>query len=114
LPRCSSDNSAAVREGAGFHPKADKHPELIPENLSLLRLPACIPELNPAESIRNLIRERTGNEIFDSIAAIEKAIMEVMRPLTEIPELVRSLVKEDNWLQQGVSAFLRAFSPSYV
>jgi transposase len=103
-----------IWDGAGFHPKADKHPELIPENIRLVRLPACSPELNPAENIGNLIKERTGNEIFDTIAAIEKAIMEVMRPLTEIPELVRSLVKEDNWLQQGVSAFLRAFSPSYV
>ena len=46
----------------------------IPPNVVLRRLPACTPELQPAEPLWPLVREAVANEGFDDLAALQRPV----------------------------------------
>jgi len=55
-------------------------------------LPAHCPELNPTEHIWDEIREKFfPNLIFDSMAAVERKLIESLLFLESNPELVQSI-----------------------
>lgn len=56
-----------VVDGASSHRSKDL---VVPENISLVRLPPYSPELNPAEQIWNILRRNYfANRVFDSLDA---------------------------------------------
>ena len=89
-----------LQDQAGFH----LHPELhdLPARIHVISLPPYSPELNPAEAIGDLIKDRVGNTLWKSLGALEKSLGEELRPLYENAEQVRSLVSH-GWLLDQVN-----------
>ena len=78
-----------VLDQAGWHTTL-KLPSL--PNLSLLRLPAGSPELNPAEQVWQLLRDRSlANRCYDNYEQIVDACCEAWNTFTQIPGAIRSL-----------------------
>jgi hypothetical protein len=71
----------------------------------LVSLPPYSPELNPTEAIGDVVKDRIGNVLWNTIADLEQSIGEELRPLCENPECVRRLVSHP-WLveQANVTA----------
>ena len=86
---------------AGFHLKADLH--AVPERVHLVELPAYSPELNPVEAIGDVIKDRIGNVLWETLDALEAALGEELRPLYETATRVRCLVSHP-WLIEQVNA----------
>ena len=64
----------------------------VPDNMMTETLPAHCPELNPTEHIWDEIREKFfPNLIFDSMAAVERKLIESLLFLESNPELVQSI-----------------------
>ena len=92
-----------IWDQAGFHPKPELH--VVPEHVHLVSLPPYSPELNPTEAIGDVVKDRIGNVLWNTIADLEQSIGEELRPLCENPECVRRLVSHP-WLveQANVTA----------
>jgi transposase len=82
-----------VLDGAGAH-RADIP---WPEQLVPLPLPPYSPELNPAEQIFRVLRPTLANRIFATIAELEAAIAEYLRPYWEQPAAVQRLTGYPWW-----------------
>jgi len=93
-----------IWDQAGFHQKADQH--ALPEQIRLLPFPAYCPELNPVEKLWDQVKREVSNAVWETLDSIEEAISKVLKPFWELVELVWSLLG-DNWLTNGVSAFLK-------
>lgn len=77
-------------DGAGWHRANDLR---IPPQTRLVRLPPYSPELNPVESIWDLIRrDWFGNEVFDSLQKVENRLFEAMSWLVYNPQTILSTV----------------------
>ena len=90
-----------IWDQAGFHPKPKLH--AVPERVHLVSLPPYSPELNPTEAIGDVIKDRIGNMLWQSLDDLEQAIGEELRPLCENAESVRRLVSHP-WLVEQVNA----------
>ena len=78
-----------VLDGAGWH-RANALD--VPDNMALFFLPPYSPELNPVEHIWDAIRESGfGNEVFNSIEAVEDQLMKCLAALERDPEAVASM-----------------------
>ena len=75
---------------------------IVPENMTLVRLPPHAPELNPVEHVRDELREKDfANRVFDSLgAAIAQAARRLMR-LEEHPDILKSIVGWD-WVLKSL------------
>ena len=67
----------------------------VPPNVVLRRLPACTPELQPAEPLWPLVREAVANQGFDTLEAMEPVLVGRCRSLIDHPEVVRGAVGFD-------------------
>jgi hypothetical protein len=65
---------------------------MVPANVVLRRLPACTPELQPAEPLWPLAREAVANQGFDDLSAMEPVLVERCRWLIDHPEAVHGAV----------------------
>ncbi|HOW65769.1 MAG TPA: IS630 family transposase [Candidatus Paceibacterota bacterium] len=90
-----------IWDQAGFHLKADLH--AVPERVHLVELPPYSPELNPVEAIGDVIKDRIGNVLWETLDALEAAISEELRPIYETAQRVRSLVSHP-WLIEQANA----------
>jgi transposase len=90
-----------IWDQAGFHPKPNLH--AVPERVHLVALPPYSPELNPTEAIGDVIKDRIGNVLWQSLDDLEQAIGEELRPLCENAESVRRLVSHP-WLVEQANA----------
>ena len=90
-----------IWDQAGFHPKPELH--AVPERVHLVSLPPYSPELNPTEAIGDVIKDRIGNVLWETMADLEQAIGEELRPLCENAEAVRRLVSHP-WLVEQANA----------
>ena len=90
-----------IWDQAGFHPDPQRH--ALPERIHLLPLPPYSPELNPVEALGDVIKDRIGNTLWETLDALEAAIGEELRPIYETAERVRRLVSH-GWLQDQVNA----------
>ena len=75
----------------------------MPARVHLVSLPPYSPELNPVEAIGDVIKDRIGNVLWETIADLEQAISEELRPLCEDAQNVRRLVAHP-WLVEQVNA----------
>jgi hypothetical protein len=84
-----------IWDQAGFHPRPGD--PSVPAQVHLLPLPPYSPELNPVEAIGDVIKDRLGNVLWSTLAAMEEAIGEELRPIYQSAERVRRLVSHP-WL----------------
>ena len=84
-----------VLDGAPSHRSKDLK---VPDNMSLLHLPAYSPELNPAERLWEELREKEfANRVFDSLGAAIAQAARGMRRLECVPDFLHSLTGW-NWI----------------
>ncbi len=67
-------HAVLILDGAGYHVAADLK---IPKNITLMKLPAYSPELNPIENVWQYLRQnKLANTVFDDYDAIVNACCE--------------------------------------
>lgn len=92
-------HAVVLLDGAGWHQTGGKLN--VPDNISLLKLPAYSPELNPVENIWQYLRQNwLSNRIFDSYDAIVDAACEAWRKLLATPDIITSIGMRD-WAHTG-------------
>ncbi len=63
-----------------------------------MRLPPYSPELNPAEQVMRVLRERLANEIFADLDALDAAIETVLHEWWHDPTRLQRLTGYGWWL----------------
>jgi transposase len=82
-----------VADGAGWHQSGKLN---VPDNISLLKLPAYSPELNPVENIWQYLRQnRLSNIVFETYDAIVDACCDAWNALADQPGLIRSIASRE-------------------
>ncbi len=82
-----------VVDGAGWHRGNLK----IPEGVHLLQLPACSPELQPAERLWPLVREVLANKHIDTLDELEDLLVQRRRYLIENVDVISSRTNFHWW-----------------
>jgi len=83
-------HAVVLLDGAGWHQTGGKLN--VPDNVSLLKLPAYSPELNPVENIWQYLRQnQLSNRVFDSYEAIVEACCEAWNALIAETGRIRSI-----------------------
>jgi hypothetical protein len=83
-----------VLDRAGAHQHVD-----VPEGLHLVYQPAHSPELQPAERLWPLVREALANRLFQTLDAIEDAIVQRCRELYAQTTLLQRITGFYWWIQ---------------
>jgi transposase len=79
-----------VVDGASSHRGKDV---VAPENIRLLRLPPCSPELNPCENIWGRLRERHfPNRVYNVMKEVVKRLETGIPTFVENREMLRKIV----------------------
>ncbi len=82
-------HAVILLDQAGWH---RSHQLVVPDNITLLPLPAKAPELNPVENIWQFLRENwLSNRIFTSYADIVDHCCAAWNRLTDQPWLIMSI-----------------------
>ena len=85
----SDDFNIMFLDGAGWHKSNDLR---VPENIRLVFLPPYSPELNPAESVWEHLRENSfGNRPFETLDEVEEVLCAGLKKLHDNPLIVKSL-----------------------
>jgi transposase len=86
----AGSHAVVLLDGAGWHQTGGKLK--VPDNISLLKLTAYSPELNPAETIWQYLRQnQLSNRVFDSYEAIVDACCDAWNALIAEPGRIRSI-----------------------
>jgi hypothetical protein len=84
-----------VCDGAGSHTATDLS---LPANVRILILPPYSPELNPAEQLWDLIRERRfANTAYDTLDDVEDELADELRTLEQDHTAIQSLTNR-SWI----------------
>ena len=76
-----------IADGAGAHQR-----EVCEQRgIAFEKLPPRCPELNPVERFFEELREELSNEVFDSIAVLEKRLCKVLKKYFDHPETLVQL-----------------------
>lgn len=82
-------HAVLVLDGAGWH---GGHALVVQDNLSLVTLPPCSPELNPAENVWQCLRASwLAISILDDYDAIVHACCNAWNRFAENPDIVSSI-----------------------
>lgn len=91
-----------VLDGAGYHGTAKtRRPRglVVPDNISLLHLPASSPELNPIELVWQYLRQnKLANRVFRDYRQIVDVCCDAWNFFANDPDLVTSITSRD-WAQ---------------
>ena len=89
-------HAIVIIDGAGWHTaKALK----TPDNISLLRLPAYSPELNPQENIWQYLRQNAlANRVYETSDTIVTACCKAWNDLIDLPDTIKSITSRE-WFQ---------------
>lgn len=89
-------HAVVITDGAGWHKEGGRL--IVPENITLLRLPSYSPELNAQENIWEYLRQNyLAGRIFDTYDDIVDACCNAWNALTELPGRIKSIASRD-WL----------------
>lgn len=88
LPEKWGKNLALAWDNAGAHKYAAKR---LPDDVSVIFLPAYGPELNPVERFFQELRRKLANRLFSSLQELENALVEVIAEYFEDREKVKHL-----------------------
>ena len=106
LQRLGQEDPASVHvviyDGAGFHHR-DGHVDL-PDNVRIITLPPYSPELNPAEKLWDVLRDAICNQVFATIADLQRALSERLQAYWQSVTGVLSLLGSGWLLQQTNSS----------
>ncbi|MEO7319152.1 MAG: IS630 family transposase [Chthoniobacteraceae bacterium] len=97
-----------IWDGAGFHPRelgAER-----PDNVRLITLPPYSPDLNPAERLWDVIKDRICNRRWPSVEALLGKVSEAIADYWKDPSAVFRLVA-DPWLRTQANAFSATIIP---
>ena len=84
-------HAVVVLDGAGWH---GAKALAIPDNISLLVLPAYSPELNPIENVWLYLRQNyLSNRVFDDYDAIVEACCDAWRAFAALTDVVMSVTQ---------------------
>jgi hypothetical protein len=70
-----------------------------PENISLLMLPPYSPELDPVERWFEEFRRKLSNRMFETVAVMEEALTQALRPYWEDRALLKRLTGYSWWVE---------------
>ena len=97
--RYSTENILMVMDGAPCHTEGEAL--VVPENITILKLPPYSPQLNPAENMWAEIREKFfGNISFPSMSDLEKHLVAAALHYESSLEVVASVCNWD-WMNVG-------------
>lgn len=87
---------ALVLDGAGWHHSAGLN---VPDNITLIPLPPCSPELNPVELVWHELRQRyLSNRAYPDAGTLEAAVASAWNGLAGNVQRLRSLT-DYPWIQ---------------
>ena len=82
-------HAVLILDGAGWH---NSRGLLLPENISLLKLPPYAPELNPVENLwQYLRRNKLAHRLYESYEAIVAACCQAWNWLTAAPHTITAI-----------------------
>lgn len=85
-------HAVLLLDGAGWHQPGERLP--VPDNISLLPLPAYSPELNPIENVWEFLRSNLlSHRIWDNYETILQACRNAWNKLMEAPDRIASLTR---------------------
>ncbi|MCX5861785.1 MAG: transposase [Deltaproteobacteria bacterium] len=91
--RHPNDLVLMVMDKAGWHEAVDLK---VPQNMRIIFLPPCSPELNPAEHLWEEIREKWfPNKVFKSLDAVESVLIDALDSPEQSPEKVATITGFD-------------------
>ena len=92
-------HAVIIIDGAGWHKEGGRL--VVPENITLLRLPPYSPELNAQENIWEYLRQNyLAGRIFDTYDDIVDACCKAWNALTGLSGKIKSIASRD-WLSIG-------------
>ena len=84
-----NEHAVMIWDGAGFHTSKQLR---VPENISLVQLPAYSPELNPIENLWHYLKSHFwSNRAYDDYDALEDAAMAAWRKAVLDTQLMKSV-----------------------
>jgi transposase len=85
----TDEHAVMVWDGAGFHTSKAL---VVPENVTLVKLPAYSPELNPIENLWHYLKSHFwSNRAYDNYQALETAAMDAWKKAVLDVELVKTV-----------------------
>ncbi|CAH2605843.1 DDE_3 domain-containing protein (plasmid) [Rhodovastum atsumiense] len=91
-PVAPGAHAVLVCDGAGWHQPSQRLP--VPDNISLLRLPAYAPELNPMENVWEYLRaNKLSLRVWNSYNAILAACLDAWNFLMSTPDTIKSITQ---------------------
>jgi hypothetical protein len=92
----AAEHGVMFLDQAGWHTATALR---VPRSITLCKLPAHSPELNPVESLWKYIREHYfGQTVIHSLEEVEARLCNALRELDDQPEVVKSLCGY-SWIQ---------------
>lgn len=70
---------------------ARSHVDLSDDLLTITKIPPATPELNPVENFFKQIRKQLANQVFETIADVEKALTLVLQDFYQHPDSVSKI-----------------------
>lgn len=84
-----TEHAVMIWDGAGFHTSKQLR---VPANITLLRLPAYSPELNPIENLWHYLKSHFwSNRAYQDYEALEQAAVEAWQIAVLNPELMKTV-----------------------
>lgn len=93
---------ALVLDNSGAHKSARVH---WPPGIHKVALPPYSPELNPAERWFEVLRKEMADRVFESLAEMEAALTDVLRPFWDEPDCLKRLTGYP-WWRKAVASLL--------
>ena len=85
----TDEHAVMIWDGAGFHTSKSLQ---VPENITLVQLPAYSPELNPIENLWHYLKSHFwSNRAYEDYQALEEAAMKAWNQAVLNQELIKSV-----------------------
>ncbi len=85
----ADEHAVMIWDGAGFHTSGQLR---VPENITLVKLPAYSPELNPIENLWHYLKSHFwSNRAYQDYEALEQAAVDAWRKVALDTELIKSV-----------------------
>lgn len=88
-------------DNAGFHSTANID---VPDNIKLINIPPCSPELNPSEKIWGYRKARSKNLVFENMEKLTKWLNNMVKDNIK-PEMVKSIVQNEFYISSFMAQF---------
>lgn len=86
-PSCA-EATLMILDGAGAH---QENVLAADSRLTIEKLPAASPELNPVERFFEELRKELANQVFEDIQAIEAKLEKILKKYWEQPMMIKQL-----------------------